>query len=106
MYAIRPTWRLLTILSDDGPIKTRFGMSELGLMYLSAPQPWVVIRCHNLVVLSGPRVLCHEAKQDFENDCFQLHEVGWKCLFVVRQRNRYVAFDRTIKHVCSYRWCH
>jgi hypothetical protein len=75
-------------------------------MYLSLHQPWVVVRCHNLVVLSGPRVLCHEAKQDFENVFCQLHEVGWKCLFGVRQRNQYVAFDRAIKLACSYRWCH
>ena len=86
MYAIRPTWRLLTILSDDGPIKTRFGMYELGLMYLSAPQPWVVIRCHNLVVLSGPRVLCHEAKQDFENVFFNfMKSDGSVCLLSVKE---------------------
>ena len=45
----------------------------------------------------------HEANQHFQKDFFLLHEVGQNCLLCSRQRNRYVAFDRAIKHVCTYR---
>ena len=44
-------------------------------------------------------------KNDFQKDFSLLHEVGWDFLLRSRQINCYVASDRAIKHVCTYRWC-
>ena len=49
--------------------------------------------------------LSAKIKNDFQNDLFCDHKVGWNCLLCSRQRNCYEPFDRAINHVYIYRWC-